>query len=192
MADPTGAETVYTTDKAALSKYSDPRKNREYSLYQFRQMSQETNETLDAFHTCLRQKAKDCEFHNADGEIKSQIILKCHSNKLRRQALENPNLDLDNLLEKGRTMEASERQASVLEHETHQVNWVKKSQVPYQASQTRTSEAESIPTHRLPISPRTKPNLWFMWRTISPPEGTKCPVLLMARHTINLARLTTL
>ncbi len=55
VADPTGAETVYTTAKAALSKYFDPRKNREYSLYQFRQMSQENNETLDAFHTRLRQ-----------------------------------------------------------------------------------------------------------------------------------------
>lgn len=52
--------------------------------YLFRQTRQLEDETLDAYHTRLRQTAAKCEFTNVDKEIKSQIILSCSSSRLRK------------------------------------------------------------------------------------------------------------
>lgn len=46
----------------ALTNYFTPKQNREYEIYVFRQAKQESNETISAFHTRLRQLAVTCEF----------------------------------------------------------------------------------------------------------------------------------
>ena len=88
--------------------------NTTYEVYNFRQTKQKEGESLDSFHTRLRQLAKTCEFSDVDKEIKEHIILKCSSSSLRRRALrENPTLE--GLLKLGRALELSEKQAKDVE-----------------------------------------------------------------------------
>ena len=79
-------------------------------MYNFRQIKQKDGESLDSYHTRLRQLAKTREFSNIDTEIKEHIILTCSSNSLRCRALRE-NLTLDALFKMGRALELSEEQA---------------------------------------------------------------------------------
>ena len=97
------------------------KQNREYEIYVFRQAKQERNETISAFHTRLRQLAVTCEFHDVDGEIKTQMVQSCSSHKLRTKALENPSYTLTQLLDAGKAMELSKTQAANIE-ENQSVN----------------------------------------------------------------------
>lgn len=105
----------------ALTTYFTPKQNREYEIYVFRQAKQESNESISAFHTRLRQLAVTCEFDDVDREIKTQIVQSCSSHKLRTKALENPSYTLTQLLDAGKAMELSKTQAANIE-ETQSVN----------------------------------------------------------------------
>ena len=50
----TGTDADYDIAKQKLKAYFDPQKTRRYEVYRFRQTAQESNETLDQFHTRLR------------------------------------------------------------------------------------------------------------------------------------------
>ena len=102
----------------ALTNYFTPKQNREYEIYVFRQAKQESNESISAFHTRLRQLAVTCEFDNVDREI---IVQSCSSHKLRTKALENPSYTLTQLLDAGKAMELSKTQAANIE-ENQSVN----------------------------------------------------------------------
>ena len=58
----TGAIDAYDTAKARLTEYFEPQTNRRFAVYCFRQAHQESNETLDQYHTRLRTLAVPCEF----------------------------------------------------------------------------------------------------------------------------------
>ena len=105
----------FTTLKTKLTEHFEPKKNKEYAVYVFRQAKQTDGESMDEFVTRLRQLASDCEFQDKDGEIKSQIIQCCSSNRLRRKALKTPNITLTNLLDEARSLEISESQALGIE-----------------------------------------------------------------------------
>ena len=74
------------TAKLKLKEYFAPKKNTEYEVYRFRQAKQSPEETIDSFHTRLRQLALNCEFADTSKEVKAQIIQGCHSTRLRRKA----------------------------------------------------------------------------------------------------------
>lgn len=110
----TGEDGDYDTAVAKLNEYFSPQVNTTYEVYNFRQTKQKEGESLDSFHTRLRQLAKTCEFSDVDKEIKEHIILTCSSSSLRRRALrENPTLE--GLLNLGRALELSEKQAKDVE-----------------------------------------------------------------------------
>ena len=112
----TGEDEDYDRAVAALNKYFEPKSNSMYEVYIFRQGKQEPGETLDRFVTRLRQLATNCKFTDVDREITAQVIAHCHSPRLRRQALsKGEDLTLAKLLDIGRALEASEKQAEVLE-----------------------------------------------------------------------------
>ena len=67
--DNTGDENDYKSAVEALTKYFNPRRNKAYEVYKFRQAKQEKKETLDTYHTRLRQLSQTCEFENVDNEI---------------------------------------------------------------------------------------------------------------------------
>ena len=111
----TGEANDYKMAIEKLSAHFTPKKNIDYEVYLFRQEKQRSGETLDQYTTRLRKLASTCEFTNLDKELKSQIILGCLSSRLRRRALRESALSLDQLLDIGRAMEISEKQASSIE-----------------------------------------------------------------------------
>ena len=97
--------------------------NLKYETYNFRMLCQEDGESIDKFVTRQREAAR-CVFHDSDREIKDQIVQKCNSDKLRREALrEDPTLDA--LVKAARAMELSDAQATVMEGEA-KLNRLKK------------------------------------------------------------------
>ena len=118
----TGDDSDYHTAVAKLNEYFSPQANTTYEVYNFRQTKQKEGESLDSFHTRLRQLTKTCEFSDVDKEIKEHIILKCSSSSLRRRALrENPMLE--GLLKLGRALELTEKQAKDVEAAVSWPQW---------------------------------------------------------------------
>ena len=110
-----GTGEDYKTAKEKLDEYFSPKKNVDYEIFQFRKATQEPGETVDQFVTRLRKLAATCEFHDASREIKSAVIQNCLSKRLRRYALREDTLKLDEFLAKARSLEASETQATGIE-----------------------------------------------------------------------------
>ena len=105
----------YTVAKTALDNYFSPKKNVEFERYTFRMVKQTASETIDAYHNRLRSLAKYCEFSDLDAEIKSHITQTCRSSRLRRRALTDSSMTLQQLIDVGRSMEVSERQTKAIE-----------------------------------------------------------------------------
>ena len=110
----TGEAKDYDKAVEALNAYFIPQTNTAYEEYNFRQAKQRDNETLDTYHTRLRQLSQNCSFADVDKEIKNQIIIGCFSQKLRRRALRD-NPTLKELLDAGRAEERSKAQAKTVE-----------------------------------------------------------------------------
>jgi hypothetical protein len=105
----------YAGSVKVLTDYFNPKKNVQMEIYTFRNCSQKESQTLDEFVTELRTLAKDCEFTSVDKEILSQVIQHCRSNRLRRRALREPDKNLAEIMELGRTMELVDTQAETME-----------------------------------------------------------------------------
>ena len=73
------------------------------------------NESLDTYYTKLKQLAKYCEFDNIEKEIKSQIIQSCLSNKVRRKALRDSDVTLQQILDFARAMDATDSHMTEIE-----------------------------------------------------------------------------
>ncbi|VDI15600.1 Hypothetical predicted protein, partial [Mytilus galloprovincialis] len=115
--DNTGED--FAAAKHKLTAYFAPKKNTEYEIYKFRQAKQTSDETIDSFHTRLRQLAVNCEFTETSKEVKSQIIQGCHSTRLRRKALRE-DTTLEGLISSARALELSEKQATEIEQSDKQ------------------------------------------------------------------------
>jgi len=102
-----------------LNKYFKPQANVSYERLCFRETSQLDNKTVEQFVTRLRQKAKTCEFEDANAveeQICHQVINKCLSHELRQKLLQKGQaLTLQGLREIARAMEESEKQARSIE-----------------------------------------------------------------------------
>ena len=111
-----------------LNKYFKPKTNTEYEIYMFRKTVQ-GDETMDQYHTRLRQLASTCGFGDqSDKEIKSQIVFSCRDSSLRKKLLRDSKLTLEQTLELARAMEQSESQAKGIESsDRKEVCFVKKS-----------------------------------------------------------------
>lgn len=114
-------DSDYATAVEKLNEYLSPQKSIAHEVYNFRQTKQKDGESLDNYHTGLRQPARTCEFGNIDKEIKEHIILTFSSRWPRRRAV-HKNLTLETLLKLGRALELSEEQAGQVEKEAADVN----------------------------------------------------------------------
>ena len=97
-------------------------------IYEFRQITQASGETLNEFYRRLKEKASTCEFTNEEAEIRTQIIHKTSDARLRRKALRDEP-DLKALLQYGLTLEQSDRHSKLLEEDkntaSRQTNFLK-------------------------------------------------------------------
>ena len=109
-----GEEKEYKKAVAALNAYFQPKVNKTYETYMFRNATQNLGESLDSYCTRLRRMAQTCEFTNEDEEIKSHIVMSCLSSRLCRRALRD-DMNLKALLDYGRGLEISEKQAKGIE-----------------------------------------------------------------------------
>ena len=73
----TGGDNDYDTAVVKLNGYFSPQTNIAYEVFNVRQSKQNEDESLDSFHTRLRQLAKTYEFSDINKEIKEHIILTC-------------------------------------------------------------------------------------------------------------------
>jgi len=141
------AENVYTALKRALNDHFRPQANKELSRIQFSQASQAVNETLDQYFGRLKCLVTGCEFPDADGMIKSQIICGTRLKKLRTAALENHRFTLEQLLAKGRAYEGAELQLSHIEGKVEEpsvtVNRLAKGQKWYRNQNQSSNQKES-------------------------------------------------
>ncbi len=78
----------------------------------FRQETQQENETIDEYHTRLRQLSKHCEFADVEFGIKMQIVCNGTSSRLRKKALKESDYSLKDMLIDGRKCETSNAQAN--------------------------------------------------------------------------------
>ena len=108
----------YADTVKVLNDYFLPKKKVEFEIYKFRQTKQEVNESLDTYDTTLKQLAKYCEFDNIEKEIKSQIIQSCLSNKVRRKALRDSDVTLQQILDFARAMDATDSHMTDIEKPT--------------------------------------------------------------------------
>ena len=105
-----GEEKDYAKAVNALNGYFQPKVNKTYEIYMFRNTTQSSGESLHSYCTQLRCLAQTCEFDHEDKEIKSHIAMFCLSSRLRRRALRE-DMNLKELLDYGRGLEMSEKQA---------------------------------------------------------------------------------
>ena len=80
--------TNYDSVLESLTEYFDPVRNQDMAIYEFRQIKQETNKTINKLYRRLEEKADICEFIDVNSEIKTQIIYTTSDSKLRRKALQ--------------------------------------------------------------------------------------------------------
>ena len=71
-----GDNNDYDTAVKRLNAYFSPKTNIAYEVYNFRQTKQKEGESLDSYHTRLRQLAKICKFSDIDKDIQEHIILR--------------------------------------------------------------------------------------------------------------------
>ena len=110
-------QDVYSRSLKALNDHFAPQVEVEYERFNFIEATQEPGETLDAFAARLQRLAVTCDFADKDAEIKSQIIRRGKSSKLRTWSLSQPRT-LKEILNHGTAMERSIRQAKTIEKET--------------------------------------------------------------------------
>ena len=76
----------FETAGEKLLEYFEPKRHRLFSIYQFRQLVQEEEESYDDYTTRLKQAAVPCEFPQdwLEVEIQMQLIEKGKSKTVRR------------------------------------------------------------------------------------------------------------
>ena len=75
--------TNYDSALKSLTEYFDPVRNQDMAMYEFRQIKQEANETINNLYRRLKEKADICEFTDVDSEIRTQIIHTTSDSRLR-------------------------------------------------------------------------------------------------------------
>ena len=101
---PGDEDDVYSRSVVALNNHYSPQVQKEYEIFSFRTAKQEERETLDQFVTRLRKLGATCDFTNLSAEIKSQVIQKCRSSKLRTKGLSDLTMSLEDLVKTGNAM----------------------------------------------------------------------------------------
>ena len=147
----TGEDSDYQTAHEKLTEHFAPHKNTEFQRYCFRESRQAESETMDEFHTRLRKLAENCDIHDVDAEIKSQMISSGKSKKTINKALRDQSYTLKQMLEYGRKSEAACLQTQIITQkmqatspETHNVNRVQtKAKRKYAVRQDQSGKKEN-------------------------------------------------
>ena len=108
-----------------ISNYFNPKKCTEYEVHKIRKCFQAKEKTTEEFLSRLQELAENCEFENKKKEIKTQIIHKCKSDKLRKKALQQA-MSLEEIVSLERAMEISSARALEMSSQYEHLNKVDK------------------------------------------------------------------
>ena len=117
--------TIYKAAMDALNNHFEPKKNVVFERHVFRQAMPGTNESSLTFVASLRKLASTYEFANPNKDIRDQFIDKRSSNRLRRRLLQEPNLTLENVVEKAQAMELVKMQSIAMQPDKMQAEIVR-------------------------------------------------------------------
>lgn len=101
---------------AMLDIYFAFKPNISYERHAFRRLCQLEDESVAQFANRLNQQAALCSFHDADEQIKDQLIEKIRDDALRKKLLDKDALTLKDALEVSRQHEATEASAREMSH----------------------------------------------------------------------------
>ena len=90
-------------------------------IFEFREIQQESSETLNEFYRRLETKAVNCGFDKEDDEIKTQVMTKPGIQDSERRPREKAWLDLATRLD---SLDRTDEQAKRLERRTASINLV--------------------------------------------------------------------
>ena len=99
--------TDYDTAIQRLTEHFSPTENKDMAIFDIRQVTQQSGESIDEFYRRLKEKSSLCGFHDEDNEIKTQIIHKTADSRLRRKALREQ-LSLKDIIKYEKTLEQSD------------------------------------------------------------------------------------
>ncbi len=114
------AEEVNKIDelKKKFKEYCEPRKNLPYIRHMFFMRAQGTGETIDAYVTDLKHKAKDCEFADlTDSLIRDRIVCGIKDDNVRARLLREADLTLEKAIDTCRANEITSNQMKMLVEE---------------------------------------------------------------------------
>lgn len=106
-------------------EYCEPRKNMPYIRHMFFTRAQGPSETIDAYVTDLKYKAKDCEFGNlCNSLIRDRIVCGIRDDQVRARLLREADLTMEKALDVCRASEITFTQMKALhdEVEVHKVS----------------------------------------------------------------------
>ena len=117
-------QTIYSIFSPTLGQHiklpsmpllNTPQGNNDMAIFDFRELKQGVNETLNEYCRRLKTKAAQCNFHNKEAEIKTQIIHKTRDSRLRKKALRET-MTLKEILDYGNTLERTDEQSKRLDN----------------------------------------------------------------------------
>ena len=92
--------TAYQAAIDALTQHFTLQGNNDMAIFDFRELKQGVNETLNEYYRRLKTKAAQCNFHSEEAEIKTQIMHKTRDSRLRKKALRET-MTLKEILQSG-------------------------------------------------------------------------------------------
>lgn len=107
--------TTYQEAIDCLTQHFAPQANTDMAIFDFRELKQGSNETLNEYYRRLKTKAAQCNFHSEEAEIKTQIIHKTRDLRLRKKALRET-MSLKEILDYGNTLERTDEQSKRLDN----------------------------------------------------------------------------
>jgi hypothetical protein len=101
--------------KQKFKDYCTPRKNVIYERYLFGKLTQAAGESIDAFVTTLRLRAKSCAFGDQEESlIRDRVVIGCSDFRVQERLLREPDLSLEKALTICRAAEATKEQIKSL------------------------------------------------------------------------------
>ena len=184
--NPPPGNGIYSRSVVALNNHYAPQVQREYEIFSFRTAKQEENETLDQFVTRLRKLGATCDFANLSAEIKSQVIQRCKSSRLRTKGLSDLTMSLDDIIKTVTAMDRAVVYAQSMEGNTemsvNQLATRKFTRPNHQRANRHDDFRRQQPSHSRNQPAETK--CGHCWRSY-PHEGGResCPAFKQSCHT---------
>uniref|UniRef100_A0A6P7EX44 Uncharacterized protein LOC114324156 n=1 Tax=Diabrotica virgifera virgifera TaxID=50390 RepID=A0A6P7EX44_DIAVI len=106
----------------AFESYCNPKKNVIYERFKFHKREQLEGESFNQFLADVKKLAQTCEFTTfRDEMIRDRLVIGIRDTQLQQRLLDENDLNLDKVINAGRTAEISKKQAKTLQgkHNSH-------------------------------------------------------------------------